>query len=179
MKKASPCFSLGYIESAGIFSGAFILRPEKPIPSTSTDLGFCFGHSVLEMGICPVFHFVFHFYDHGTFNGLVHLRSSLARRILQTMIKKQDYFFVSINPNRTITAFRSTHEGEDLVSLKTNFNCYKASPCPFEHYKNAVRIFSKNLGPRGRFLRWVCRDNADYLDFKAPRQEIIFEKLSC
>ena len=66
-----PCFALGYVEERGSISGFLALRPGKPIPSSSTQQGFCFGHSVLGLDNNPVLHFAFEFYGYATYHGLV------------------------------------------------------------------------------------------------------------
>jgi len=122
MSAIPPCFALGYVEERGTVSGFLALRPEKSIPSTSTQQGFRFGHSVLGLNECPVFHFAFEFYGHAIYHSLVNPGNSIAKRVLSTMIETEDYFFFAINPDQTVTAFRSHLEYENLVEYSGRGN---------------------------------------------------------
>tara|TARA_A100000171_G_C2124785_1_gene142856 strand:+ start:627 stop:1352 length:726 start_codon:yes stop_codon:yes gene_type:complete len=172
LAEKAPCFGLNYIEVDGKIKGAFILRPNKFIPPASTDQGFCFGHSVLGFGESTLFQFVFHFYNHATFNALVSLESVLAQSVLYTMTRQEEYFFLSFNPDETVTAFKSTLKEDDLKTFKTNFDHFQNTPCPPEDYDYAVARFTENPKPAGEIMTWVCRDNLDYLDLNGPQREL-------
>lgn len=45
-----PCFALGYVEERGVKSGFLAMRPDKTIPSASSEQGFRFGHAALGLG---------------------------------------------------------------------------------------------------------------------------------
>lgn len=164
-----PCFALGYAEERGAISSFLALRPEQAIPSALTQKGFRFGHSVLGLNGAPVLHFVFEFYGHATYHGLVSPGHSIVRRVLATLIETGDYFCFAINPDQTVTAFRARLAQADLAELKTNHERFKQASCAPTQYDAACRAFSKRPDPPGQLMDWVCRDNPDYLDLTAHR----------
>jgi hypothetical protein len=167
-----PCFALGYVEERGSISGFLALRPDEPIPSTSTQQGFRFGHSVLGVDNSPVLHFAFEFYGHATYHGLVIPSNPIVQSVVSTMIETEDYFFFAINPDQTVTTFRSQLEHADLAGLKTNQEKFKEVSCAPEQYERAFSAFSKKPNPPGQVMDWVCRDNPDYLDLTEHRLEL-------
>jgi hypothetical protein len=96
MAANSPCFALGYVEERGEISGCMALRPDEPIPLSSTQKGFRFGHSVLGFEGNPVLQFVFEFYGHATYHGLVSPGNPIVQSVLSTMIETEDYFLFPI-----------------------------------------------------------------------------------
>lgn len=168
----APCFAMGFIEAQGSVSGFFTLRPETPIPNSSTMQGFQFGHSVIALNDAPVLHFAFNFYDHVTYNALVNPGNPVVQAVLKMMLEKQDYFFLAINPDQTVTTFRSQLEYEDLAGLQTNMKDYKNMTCIPTQYEKACEIFARNPEPPGELLEWVCRDNLDYLDLSIHRLDL-------
>jgi hypothetical protein len=169
MAATAPCFALGYVEEGGSITGFLALRPENPIPSSSTQQGFRFGHSVLSYENSPVLHFAFEFYGYATFHGLVNPGNPIVQSVLSTMIETEDYFFFAINSDQTVTAFRSQLEHSDLVGLRTNQEHFSRVTCMPAQYEKACRAFRKNPEPPGHILEWVCRDNPDYLDLDQHR----------
>ncbi len=172
MAATPPSFALGYVEERGSISGFLALRPEVTIPSTSTRQGFRFGHSVLGLGRSPILHFAFEFYGHATYNSLVNPGNPIVQSVLSTMIDTEDYFFFAINPDQTVTAFRSKLEHADLAGLKTNQKHFKEASCTTEQYESAFNAFSKKPDPPGIVMTWVCRDNPEYLDLTEHRLEL-------
>jgi len=166
MAANSPCFALGYLEERGSKSGFIALRPEVPIPTTSTQQGFRFGHSVLGLEGNPVLHFAFEFYGHTIYHGLVSPGNPIIQAVLTTMLETEDYFFFAINPDQTVTTFRSKLESTDLAGLRTNREQFKNESCTPEQYERSVKAFSKKPDPPGQVMEWVCRNNWDYLDLK-------------
>ena len=172
MAAKPPCFALGYVEERGSVSGFMALRPEQAIPSASTQQGFRFGHSVLGLNDSPVLHFAFEFYGHAIYHSLVNPGNPIVQRVLATMIETEDYFFFAINPDQTVTAFRSHLEDADLAGLKTNQEHFKQASCTPAQYEKAYKLFAKNPDPPGQTMNWVCRDNPDYLDLTEHRLEL-------
>ena len=64
-------------------------------------------------------HFGFEFYGHATYHGLVPVGNPIIQSVIETMLETQDYFFFAINPDQTVTAFRSQFEAHDLTGLRT------------------------------------------------------------
>jgi hypothetical protein len=167
-----PCFALGYVEAQGEVCGFLALRPEAPIPATSTRQGFRFGHSALGTEDGPVLHFAFDFYGHKTYHGLVNPGNPIVKSVLATMIEKEDYFFFALNPDQTVTVFRSKLEHQNLAGLKTNQKRFSNACCSDEQYESVFQTFSKNPNPPGQVMTWVCRDNPEYLDLTEHRLEL-------
>ncbi|MFT2798945.1 hypothetical protein [Serratia sp. N21D137] len=113
-----PCFAFGYVEERGEKCGFIALRPEISIPTESTQQGMHFGHSVIGTMEEPVLHFAFEFYGHATYHGLVPSGNPIIQAVLNTMLETEDYFFFAINPDNSITAFRSPLDGTMLMQLE-------------------------------------------------------------
>ena len=172
MAASTPCFALGCVEERGARSGFIALRPEEPIPQSSTGQGFNFGHSVLGIEGSPVLHFGFEFYGHRVYHGLVIPGNPLIQAIIDTMLETKDYFFFAINPDQTATAFRSQLEYNNLAGLKTNREQFSSESCTPDQYELAVKKFTEKPDPPGQVMEWVCRNNWDYLDLTKHRLDL-------
>jgi hypothetical protein len=172
MAATAPGFALGYVEERGSLSGFLALRPEKPIPAAVTERGFSLGHCVLGLQGSPVLQFTFAFYDHACYHALVNPGNRIVQAVLSTMVETEDYFFFAINPDHTVTAFRSRLETGNLVGLRTNLEHFGRVSCLPAQYEKVCRAFAKNPQPPGQMMAWVCRDNPDYLDLTKNRMEV-------
>lgn len=166
MSAEPPCFALGYVEDRGEKCGFIAMRPDVSIPNEVTNQGMNFGHSVLGTDEYKVLHFGFEFYGHGTYHGLVPAGNPIIQAVISTMIETQDYFFFAINPDQTLTVFRSQFEVQDLAGLRTNQEQFGLGHCSIQQYEKTVDDFAKNPDPPGQVMKWVCRNNWDYLDIK-------------
>ncbi len=164
MAASPPCFALGYVHDGHSKTGFIALRPETPIPNDTTAQGFSFGHSILGVDGKPVLHFAFQFYDYDIFHGLALPSNPMIQAVIDTMLQTEDYFFFSINPNQTVTAFRSQLETSNLVGLRTNRERFCDESCSPEQYDRAVKAFTKKPDPPGQVMEWVCRHDWNYLD---------------
>jgi hypothetical protein len=158
MNASPPCFALGYVEDRGTITGFIAMRPDETIPSHSTQQGFNFGHSVMGSEEKPCLHFAFNFYGHMTYSGLVQPCNIIAQSVIETMLETKDYFFFAINPDQSVTAFRSQLEDANLSGLKTNMEKFKDINYTEKEYETLVDRFSKNPDPKGKAMKWVCRD---------------------
>jgi hypothetical protein len=172
MAATAPGFALGYVEERGSLSGFLALRPKKPIPAAVTERGFSLGHCVLGLQGSPVLQFTFAFYDHACYHALVNPGNRIVQAVLSTMVETEDYFFFAINPDHTVTAFRSRLETGNLVGLRTNLEHFGRVSCLPAQYEKVCRAFAKNPQPPGQMMAWVCRDNPDYLDLTKNRMEV-------
>lgn len=166
MMATPPCFAMDYVMERGVKRGFIALRPEAPIPAVSTAQGFNFGHSVMAFGGKPILHFGFEFYGHATYHGLVPPNNPVVQAVIATMLETEDYFFFAINPDQSVTTFRSQLEYRDLAGLRTNQALYCAESCSSEQYEKGVNAFRKNPDLPGHVMEWVCRNNRDYLDLE-------------
>ena len=153
----SPCFALGLVEERKRQCGFLALRPDEVIPPEISALGFNFGHALLGTAEFEVIQFVFQFYGFETYNVLVN---------------PNDYFFFAVNPNRSVTAFRSEIGQEKLAGLSTNLRQIQRSTTTDTQYQRALARFRRHPDPPGQVLNWVCRDNVDYLDLTQDRLEM-------
>jgi hypothetical protein len=117
-------------------------------------------------------HFAFEFYGFGTYNVLVNPNNHLVQTVLTTMVESGDYFFFAMNPNQSVTAFRSEIGRDDLAGLKSNLRRIQCSTTTDAQYQRALAQFRRRPDPPGQVLSWVCRDNVDYLDFTRDRLEM-------
>ncbi|PHM70003.1 hypothetical protein [Xenorhabdus kozodoii] len=166
MTAKAPCFALGYVEDRKEKRGFIAIRPEIPIPNHITQQGMNFGHSVLGTSQYKVLHFGFKFYGNATYHGLVPAGNPIIQAVISTMLDTQDYFFFAINPDQTVTAFRSQFEVSNLAGLRANQILLGDDSCSLEQYESAVELFTKKPDPPGTVMTWVCRNNWDYLDLK-------------
>ena len=120
-----------------------------PIPAASTNQGFRFGHSMLGLGDHHILHFAFEFYGHTTYHGLVNPSNPIVQAMIARMLETEDYFFFAINPDQTVTAFRSHLEIADLAGLRTNQAQFADAACPPEVYEQAVTAFRAKPTPPG------------------------------
>ena len=96
----------------------------------------------------------------------------MVQAVITRMLATEDYFFFAINPDQTVTAFRSRLEGEDLAGLRANQERFKAAHCPSEDYERAVTAFTKRPDPPGQVMDWVCRHTWDYLNLTTHRLDL-------
>ena len=164
MAEPIGCFSLGILDDGSDEVGFIVIRPADEIPIENAQNGFAFGHSVIGPEKSPVLHFAFNFYGHKTFHGLVATGNEMAKRVVRKMIQRDDYFFMVINPDERVVTFRSKGKFGDLAGLKLNQENYNDSYCDIDHYELVNTAFCSNPNPPGEVLRWVCRDNLEYLD---------------
>ncbi|GLT20197.1 hypothetical protein GCM10007938_39800 [Vibrio zhanjiangensis] len=166
MDAPAPCFALGYVTEGKQKSGFIAVRPESPIPSRVTQQGMNFGHSVLGTDQYKVLHFAFEFYGHTIYHGLVPAGNPIVQAVISTMLETEDYFFFAINPDHTVTTFRSRLENHNLSGLRTNQALFGNDSCSLKQYESAVESFAKKQDHPGTIMTWVCRNNWDYLDLE-------------
>ncbi len=166
MAAQAPCFALGYVKERNEKCDFIAVRPESPLPKQVTDQGMNFGHSVMGTSEYRVLHFGFEFYGHATYHGLVPTGNPITQAVISTMLSTQDYFFFTISPDNSVTAFRSQFEVDDLAGLRTRQEEFGEDICSSEQYEHAVKSFTKNPDPPGTVMTWVCRNNWDYLDLE-------------
>ena len=98
-------------------------------------------------------HLAFEFYGFETYNALVNPNNPLARVVLEAMVESGDYFFFSLDSNESATAFRSEIGQDNLMMLKNNLACIRASTTTGAEYNKAVASFARNpeeARPSGR-----------------------------
>ena len=159
-----PCFAMGIIQESDRPSGLLALRPSESIPVEVLDKGLSFGHSMFGNDRLEVIHFAFHFYGFDTYNVLVNPNNRIVQRVVANMIDNEDYFFFVLNPEQSVTTFRSEVGQDALSELKANHRRIKLSTTSDHQYQQAVSAFAQNPDPNGIMLDWVCRDNVEYLD---------------
>jgi len=168
----APCFALAMVEEQQRQYGLLALRPDKAIPAQVTDVGFNFGHSLLGNATFEVIHFAFEFYGFQTYNVLVNPNNLVVQSVLSHLIESSNYFFFALNPNDSITAFRTEIGQEALTGLKANLARIQQSITTHSQYQQALAHFTANPDPEGILLSWVCQNTIDYLDLTQDRMEL-------
>lgn len=168
----APCFALGMVEERKRQCGFLALRPDKAIPPEVCDGGFCFGHTLVGNASFEVVQFVFEFYGFATYNALVNPNNPLARAVVTAMVESGDYFFFALSSNGSATAFRSEIGQGSLAVLERHLSRIRHSQTTDAQYEKAVASFTRNPEPAGTLLRWVCRDDAGYLNLTEDRLEL-------
>ena len=137
----APCFALGLEEEGKRRYGFVALRLGKAIPREVPDLGFRLGYSLFGNANFEVVHFAFEFYGFETYNALVNPNNPLARVVLEAMVESGDYFFFSLDSNESATASRSEIGQDNLMMLKNNLACIRASTTTRAEYKQSGSVF--------------------------------------
>ncbi len=167
-----PCFAFGFVEDQGQVMGCIAMRPARPLPVRSTQQGFRLGHCVLGLGEQPVFQFTFEFYDHARYHGLVNPSHPIVQAVIDRMLATNDYFFFAIDPEQTVTAFRSQFEAVDVAGLRTNQARFRDVPCATTAYERVVAAFTTRPEPPGQVMAWVCQEDKDYGDLTTQRLDL-------
>lgn len=167
----APCFALGLVEEGKRQCGFLALRPDKAIPPEVCDGGFRFGHTLRGNASFEVVQFIFQFYRFETYNALVNPNNPLARAILTAMVESGDYYFALISDGGA-TTFRSEIGQGNLAVLKSHLPRILHSKTTEAQYEKAVASFTRNPDPAGTLLRWVCQDDAEYLNLTEDRLEL-------
>ncbi len=168
----APCFALGMVEERERQCGFLALRPDKAIPPEVCSGGFRFGHTLLGNASFEVVQFIFEFYGFETYNALVNPNNPLARAVLTAMVESGDYFFFAGSSNGSTTTFRSEIGQGSLAVLKSHDSRIRHSKTTEAQYEKAVASFTRNPNPAGTILRWVCQDDAGYLNLTEDRLEL-------
>ena len=169
----TPCFAMGLVEEEGTEYGFLGFRPNESIPTTVSNAGFAFGHTLLGDDTFEVIHFTFEFYGYQTYNVLLNPNNSLVRKVLKVMLTHQNYFFFALNQdNSSATAFRAEIEQDTLRYLRINQSRLQDSKTTVKQYNKAVSQFSQNPHPEGVLLTWVCQNGIEYLDLSKDRMSL-------
>jgi hypothetical protein len=115
--------------------------------------------------------FVFEFYGFGTYNALMNPNNPLARAVVTAMVESGDYYFALISDGRA-TTFRSEIAQGNLTVLKSHLPRIRRSQTTEAQYEKAVASFTRNPEPAGTLLRWVCQNDAGYLNLTEDRLEL-------
>ena len=168
----APCFTLGVVEERRQPRGFLALRPEEPIPAEITAGGFNLGHALLGTSTYEVVQFGFQFHGFVTYHVLVNPSNSLVQTVLTSMVESGEYFFFAFAPNQWMTAFRSEIGDAPLSGLIANLARIQGSTTTELQYQKALTQFRRHPSAPGHVLKWVCRDNPDYLDLTHDRLEM-------
>jgi hypothetical protein len=169
---AAPCCALGVIEERKRQSGLLALRLNEAIPPEIVDRGLRFGHSLFGTSTFEVVHFAFEFYGFKAYHVLINPNNALVQAVLAMMVESGGYFFFVLNPDQSVTAFRSDIGTETLAGLQANLSRLKHSRTTDADYRKAVSAFEKHPQPPGEMLQWVCRNDTGYLDLTSDRLEL-------
>ena len=76
-----------------------------------------------------------------------------------------NYFFLALNPDKSVSTYKSDIGQENLAGLRTNFPKIQAATTTDEQYNRGLHYFSQTPDPKdGKLLNWVCRETMDFLD---------------
>lgn len=118
-------------------------------------------------------HFAFEFYGFQTFNVLINPNNDVAQAVLEHMIESGDFFFFAIDEKTgTATAFRSEIGNDTLHSLEENWERIQHSRTTEDQYHQVMLKFAANPHPPGVLLKWVCKDNVEYLDLSENTMDL-------
>ena len=172
LSEPTPCFALGLVEERQQQYGFLALRPDELIPPDVMNGGFRFGHSLMGSADFEVIHFAFEFYGFGRYNVLLNPNNPVVQAVLDILFKHKNYFFFAIDPNQSITTFRSDIDDEGLTEFEIRRSRIMGSITTDTQYEKAVAQFAKTPDPSGTLLTWVCRDTMDALDLTQDRLEM-------
>jgi hypothetical protein len=169
----SPCCALGLVEERRRTLGLIALRPDEAVPEQVSASGFKLGHCVLGTDAFEVVQLSFQFVGFKTYHVLVNPSSTVAQRVLATMLQSGEYFIIVVGPDRAVQTFRSEVGEADLDGLKANWARLSASATTEAQYRRALAAFRRNPDPPGQVLEWVGGDDVDYLDICTSRLELV------
>lgn len=172
LSSSAPCAALGVIEEIGVDIGFLAMRPEINIPNEVTARGFNFGHALIGTSEYTIIQFVFEFYGFGKYYVLLNPNQSLVQTIITKMIESGSYFFLMLNPDKSVATFKADIGQENLAGLRTNFPKIQAATTTDEQYNKGLHYFHQAPDPSGKLLNWVCRDNMDFLDLKTEQNRL-------
>lgn len=168
----TPCCALGIIEDRKIQCGLVALRLNDVIPNEILDRGLGFGHQLLGIDDNDVVYLGFEFYGFKTYNVIINPNSPVSQAVLNMLIETGDYFILVINPDNSVTAFRSEIGGDALIWLKTYISRIKESNTTAVEYEKALSSFERNPQHPGELMNWVCRYDTRYIDINSNRLEL-------
>ena len=143
-----PCFAIGMMAVDGKETGFLAMRPKEAIPGYVIDKGFQFGHALYGTSQAVLAQFVFRFYGHALYQGLVNPALPMVQNILTTMIARRDYLFLALNPGDRVTAFRSEIDAHNLAGMRDNLPTMQAATTTDHEYERGVR-FRAQPGTQG------------------------------
>lgn len=172
LSSSAPCAALGVIEEIGVEIGFLAMRPKVNIPSEVTARGFNFGHALVGTSEYTLIQFVFEFYGFGKYYVLLNPNKPIVQTVLSKMIRDGNYFFLMLNPDKSVATFKAYLGQENMVGLQTNFPKIQAATTTDEQYNRGLHYFHQAPDPDGKLLNWVCRDNMDYLDLSKEQNRL-------
>ncbi|MBN1467216.1 MAG: hypothetical protein JW924_00690 [Fusobacteriaceae bacterium] len=163
-KEEKPCCGVGVIGLENSKKALIALRLNESIPTQ--DWGFQFGNSLYGSSRIEVIHFGFEFYSFKNFNVLINPNNSVVQEVLKMMIETKDYFFLLINSDNSVVAYRSEITSNSLYWLEQNLDRIKNSQTTHEEYLKCISSFEKNPVVEGDMLNWLYNDNSNYLNLE-------------
>ena len=168
----APCFALSMVEERKQPYSLLALCPSEPIPPQISDRGCGFGHALLGNDAFEVIQFSFWFYGFKTYNTLVNPNNPLVQAVLQQMLESGDYFFFALNPDNSVTTYRTDVDQECLQGLKANLDRIQNSTTTDSQYRQALSDFIISSDPNDVLLNWVCQDKLEYMNLSTNRMEL-------
>jgi hypothetical protein len=148
------------------------LRINDTIPNETLDRGFEFGSCLYGNSKFEVIHFVIDFQGFKTYNLFVNPNSPVVQTVINMMIESKDYFFLLLNGQNSVTAFRSEINDYALTGLKDNLLRVKNSNATNAEYEECLSGFIKNPQSKGEMLSWICRYDMRCFDLTKDRFEL-------
>ena len=168
----APCFALGMVEEGKRQYALMALRLEVSIPREVCTQGLCFGHAVLGTDSYDVVQFLFDFEGFARFNALMNPNNPVTQAVVTAMVESGDYCFMVFDPDGNGNMYFSQLEPESLTALKERLPRIRRSKTRDAQYEETVAYYTRNPGPAGTLMRWVCYDDAGYLDLTKDRFEL-------
>lgn len=165
------CFSLGVLEHDSVEKGFIAIKPRESIPQHVTSRGFNFGQEIFSYRNDEIIHFIMRFYDYRDFHILLNPNHEIVRRVLRIMKDTGDYFFCVFHHDSGMTSFRNDLAGAGLSLFENNLNIINGSKTSSENYENVVTMMEPDYQRNGEYLKWVCRDNIEFLNLRDYRLE--------
>ena len=172
LSSPSPCAAFGIMEERGEEIGFLTMRSNQIIPDEVSHRGFNFGHSLLDIEGVPVIQFAFEFYDFDQYYVLMNPNNPIVQAVLTKMMDTGTYFFLALNPDDSVLAFKANFGQDDIAGLRTSFPAIQRATTTDEQYNKALFHFSKNPEPAGKRLNWACRGGMNFLDLTTNRWDL-------
>jgi hypothetical protein len=116
-----------------------------------------------------VIQFGLKFFEQNTYHVLVNPNNPVIKAVLSALIERRHYFVFVVDAANNPTTFRADLDPGRVAKLSDYLRRAMQSTTSLRQYDEVVAQFRQHPSPPGEVLEWVCRDNADYLDYTQHR----------
>lgn len=163
-KSAAPCFALGIVEIDDHPTPVLAIKTKQPLPADVLSGEFEFGHALHGTTDTMLLQFTFQFYGHSGYQTLLNPANPMVQSVISTLVTSGQSVVLISTPGKPNSLFRAGVDHENLAGMREVLAAMPSVTTTDGRYERQVRVFKRNEASSGTMLKWVCRDNLDYLD---------------